>query len=162
MAAGQIDARHRHHGAVMRCHRLLGSNGSSTPSSKFFDHSNMARAACSFHAAEKCQFPSQSIIHVPSTTQPSSFTVDGANNSSCQPVRFQRGPGSTSVPAADCKLQFPPRIFLTARRCTRSTSYRGPKLAHSNFTCGFNPYELGVSADKAMRDSTPRSQGPLD
>lgn len=95
--------------------------------------------------------------------QQSPSTADGART--CQPVILHWDPNSTSVPAADCKLQFPldysdnktlhnmqqllhdmqPATFGYKGENVLDESYRkASKLDPSRFTCNFNPYELGI------------------
>lgn len=83
----------------------------------------------------------------------------------CPPVILRWDPGSKSVPAAECKLEFPldhsdnttenkmkqllqdmqPATFGYQGQDVLDESYRkAPKLDPSHFACTFSPHELGI------------------
>lgn len=97
------------------------------------------------------------------TVQQSSAIADAAK--ACQPVTLRWDPSSKSVPASECKLQFPldnsdsitvhnmqqllhdmqPATFGYKGEDVLDESYRkAAKLEPSRFACTFSPYELGI------------------
>lgn len=89
-------------------------------------------------------------------------------STSCPPVILRWDPSSQSVPAADCRLQFPldhsddatvhnlqqllddmqPATFGFQGQDVLDESYRkASKLDPSRFACTFNPHELGIIDD---------------
>lgn len=98
-------------------------------------------------------------------TQPSQMIVDSDPAPSCPPVSLRWDPRLDSVPAGNCKLQFPlehsesttlrnmqqllddmePATFGYQGQDILDESYRkASKLDPSRFACTFNPHELGI------------------